>query len=1014
MKEFDLTCNKCQSQYTVEKLIPGKTPECELCDGKLESDSEVVLFCDTCNMESEPLHISLQEPILCPECNNPMRVTNQLPQSQDKSGDDISEQLDNQQETSTPTSPEIPEQSNSSQTIALASEKPPPSEQTETTEAAEIEEPAQNSNQTLAFLSDTKTEPETPGDMGKNQIPEETDEDEEIPLLTDAHKAVNKGKGNENKTAVMSPEEITEREKTFHKRGGISEETFGKYQIKHEIARGGMGIVYKVYDPDLRREMALKVLIEGEGATEETLKRFLREARAAANLRHPNIIPVHEMGEIDGQYYFTMDYIIGKSFEDVIGGEVPMSTNEFVEHMVNVCDALHVAHEQGIIHRDLKPANIMLREKGNQVVLMDFGLAKDNTSLSIQSITGSVFGSPAYMSPEQAQGMIHDIDNRSDIYSMGVLLYEGLTLEQPFKGKTVYDTMIKVVREDPVPPRKIRPIAVPKDLENIVLKCMEKEPLRRYQNIGELGDDLRAYLNGEPVSARPIPPYVRTWRRIRRKPMVLSGIIATPVVIVAFLIAWVFFSSPSYIEIAEEAIKSGDPQRQSGALSELTAQFEDGKIASDEEKSKALSLFRDCINSKDGKTCELAIAAAGKFVDPEAISRLLHTARNSKLDDKLRVSALKAIEKIGGEKKKGNSELSQDLSMIVKAKKLPENIRLEAIKAINAVRGKCCTPTLVEIAKDTDEPSKIRVAAINALGDRIIMESPAMQDILTLFGDDDEDVAAAANRALGKARTRDSILDFYGISLNKAIVGKAYEQIGKIKQLRSKYNKQLEKLSNETPGAPKPVDPVVTILKKLDDKDAAVRMAAAYDLSKLNDGRAVPALEKHLTDPNNSVRKVSAKAIVILAPKKKPNMRNIRQLLNQEDFLIREQAVYIIGALDDTDSLDNLLRLSEEETSTRVQAMLAKAYKKFGDKRSIPTLATMLKRSADKSPSTALACIKTLNTFEKDAVPYLINSIDVDNKKVQKKVIESLKEICGEDFGDDKEKWKSWFEASTP
>jgi len=272
-----------------------------------------------------------------------------------------------------------------------------------------------------------------------------------------------------------------------------SRNLLGRYVLLSELGRGGMGIVHKAWDGDLRRFVALKVL--SGPWTADDLARFRREAQSAAALRHPNIITVYEIGPSDETPYISLELIDGKSLH---GRKYP--SRKAADLLVVIARAVEAAHRKGIIHRDLKPANIMIDADGRPRV-MDFGLAKPERSSSQITLSGTVVGTPAYMSPEQAQGRRHEIDHRSDIYSLGALLYELLTGQAPFRGSTPLETLTAVVDRPPVPPRRITP-SVPRPLEAIILMCLNKDKMRRYATAEALARDLERFLRGEPVQAR--------------------------------------------------------------------------------------------------------------------------------------------------------------------------------------------------------------------------------------------------------------------------------------------------------------------------------------------------------------------------------------------------------------------------------------------------------------------------------------------------------------------------------
>jgi len=274
---------------------------------------------------------------------------------------------------------------------------------------------------------------------------------------------------------------------------------FAGYEILGELGRGGMGIVYKARDAKLNRIVALKVLIAGEGASQEQVERFFREAESAAKLKHPNIVPIHELNIHAGKHYFTMDFVEGTPLDEVIeSGE--LTPQKSMEYMEQVARAVHHAHEQGVIHRDLKPSNIIISNDGRPMV-MDFGLAKEVDVEGGLTQSGTALGTPQYMSPEQASGASRDVGPVSDVYALGAVLYEMLTGRPPFVADNIMSLLNAVVGEDPVPPRMVDP-RIPRDAEVICLKCLEKELGRRYQSAKELREDCQRLLAGYESEAR--------------------------------------------------------------------------------------------------------------------------------------------------------------------------------------------------------------------------------------------------------------------------------------------------------------------------------------------------------------------------------------------------------------------------------------------------------------------------------------------------------------------------------
>jgi len=267
------------------------------------------------------------------------------------------------------------------------------------------------------------------------------------------------------------------------------------FEILGELGRGGMGVVYQARQIDLKRVVALKMILAGEHAGAVSIARFRTEAEAIARLQHPNIVQIHEVGEHEGRPYFSLEFCGGGSLEKRIAG-TPLLPFEAATLVQTLARAIHVAHQKGVIHRDLKPANVLLTEDGTPKIT-DFGLAKQLDAVG-QTASGAVMGTPSYMAPEQAAGR-KDVGTAADVYALGAILYECLTGRPPFRADTPLDTVMQVINDDPVPPRQHN-AGVPKDLEAVCMKCLHKVPPRRYATAEALAADLARFLQGEPVS----------------------------------------------------------------------------------------------------------------------------------------------------------------------------------------------------------------------------------------------------------------------------------------------------------------------------------------------------------------------------------------------------------------------------------------------------------------------------------------------------------------------------------
>ncbi len=298
---------------------------------------------------------------------------------------------------------------------------------------------------------------------------------------------------------------------------------FGDYELLEEIARGGMGVVYKARQKSLDRLVAVKMLLFGGNAGADFIQRFRIEASAAASLQHPNIVAIHEVGVHGGEHFLVMDFVEGSNLARLARDQI-LSPKRTAQYLKTIAEAIHYAHEHGILHRDLKPSNVLI-DACDQPRVTDFGLAKVLTTDSQLSTdhaqlthTGHVLGSPGYMPPEQAGGARNKVSRRSDVYSLGAMLYHLLTGRPPFVGGSISETLQQVETQEPVTPRLLNP-GVPLDLETICLKCLEKDPDRRYQTSRELSEELGRFLNDETIHARPVGRVEKIWRWGRRNPL---------------------------------------------------------------------------------------------------------------------------------------------------------------------------------------------------------------------------------------------------------------------------------------------------------------------------------------------------------------------------------------------------------------------------------------------------------------------------------------------------------------
>ena len=365
--------------------------------------------------------------------------------------------------------------------------------------------------------------------------------------------------GTEAKTQPASPAAGTGREDlptTFDTAGnshpGPSNTIryFGDYELTAEVARGGMGVVYRAVQLSLKRKVALKMILAGSLASEADIQRFRTEAESAASLDHPHIVPIYEVGEHLGQQYFSMRFIEGRS----LAHEIPRLLNDpraAARLMATTARAVHYAHQRGILHRDLKPANILIDTERLPHV-SDFGLAKRVEGDSRLTQSGAIMGTPAYMPPEQASRSRGAVTTLSDVYALGAILYELLAGRPPFQGESVTDTLMQVLEQEPAHPRAFNPNA-DRELATIALKCLSKDPAGRYGSAEALAEDLERYGRGEPIVARPASSIERAAKWAKRRPAVAALAAAVMILVVtgAAGILWQWREAVAAREVAQ-------------------------------------------------------------------------------------------------------------------------------------------------------------------------------------------------------------------------------------------------------------------------------------------------------------------------------------------------------------------------------------------------------------------------------------------------------------------------------
>jgi WD40 repeat protein len=349
------------------------------------------------------------------------------------------------------------------------------------------------------------------------------------------------------------------------------------YRVEALLGRGGMGVVYRAWHLRLNRTVALKMLLAGPCARPEELERFLRESQAVASLRHANIVQVYDVGDVDGRPYFTMEFVEGGNLSDQIQG-IPQPVRKAAALVASLAEAIHAAHQGGFVHRDLKPANVLLTEDGTPKIT-DFGLARRLEGDQGLTLSGAPLGTPSYMAPEQARGDKHAIGPGTDVYALGAILYELLTGRPPFRADSASATLQQVVADDPVPPARLNP-RVPRDLQTICLKCLHKEPPRRYATAADLVADLTRFLENRPIRARPVGSVerLRRWAQRNRIEAILASTLIVTALVGLAAIVWQWRQASALAESETNARALAQEERRLAENARHSAEHDQARL----------------------------------------------------------------------------------------------------------------------------------------------------------------------------------------------------------------------------------------------------------------------------------------------------------------------------------------------------------------------------------------------------------------------------------------------------
>ena len=747
-------------------------------------------------------------------------------------------------------------------------------------------------------------------------------------------------------------------------------EEFNGYRVLKEIARGGMGVVLLAEQPALRRKVAMKLMLpSAESNDPRARERFLREARAMARIKHAFIIQVYEIGEIQGMPWFTMEYVEGRTLAELIDTK-RLGVNQAVEIHLKVAQALAFAHRQGILHRDLKPGNIMVRHSGDPV-LMDFGLVKDVAGESVKlSVTGTVLGTPAYMSPEQAQAQT--LDARADVYSLGAVLYESLTGHVPFEGKTAFATIYQVLHDEPTPARSLNP-SVPPDLARICAKAMQKDRRDRYRTMMEFALDLEHFLQGEAVSAEgpTLEQRVRQWIKTHRLACV-AGVSAAAVLLVVLLLLGSGFlrATPSLRGDIRRSLAEGSTATRVARIQALAGDLVDGKIGKGSIEAQAAR-----------KALEELTAATEPEIAVAALQALLAAAPE---ETRLEVFAAQT----DGRR--------------------PDAVRRAALEAVIRLQKQGTSMVLAGVM-ERDPDTELRMLAIRGMGRKV--EPSAMTILIRMaIRGQPRAVAEAAREKLKEIRSPDSVLSTYAGSR----AGEATRALGEMLEKTGDYERQLEDALDEIPSAKKKASPRVSqpyevAILRMKDGGRDQRLTAAYDLGLMARPESEEALRAALEDPEADVALAAAEALGRI-----PNLKASAKLIElldagrQDRPSVRMAAARACGLVNPSPAGSSIAAALAQERDPGVQLELAQALGVLRPPEAKLPLLALLTEGALPARIKAAWALGQLG--DKSVCPALVSALEKarpQEKELKGELAGALSALTGKSLGTDPAQWRA-------